>query len=110
MTVEQLSILNDPRARANDAPTAHAAASRVAPAAGALERAIVTAVAGALDPITADEIADRVCADHPGRWGRSTVLSAVSRARINGRVVPAGTGTTSRGSAAIAYLTPEQNR
>lgn len=104
---EQLSLLNEPRARAADPGTSRTAAERVAPAAGAIERAIVDAVADALHPVTADEIADRVCTDHGPRWGRTSVLSAVSRAKNNGRIVPAGTGTTSRDSSAIAYVTPE---
>lgn len=108
--VEQLSLLAEPRARAADPGTARAAAERVARAAGALERAIVDVVADALAPVTADEIADRVVVDHGTRWGRSTVLSAVSRARTSGLIVPAGTGTTSRGSTAIAYTAPEHAR
>lgn len=110
MSTEQLSLLNQPRARVADPGTARAAATRVAPAAGALERAIVDVVADALAPVTADEIADRVVVDHGIRWGRSTVLSAVSRARTSGLIVPAGTGTTSRGSTAIAYTAPERTR
>lgn len=100
---EQLQLLTEPRSRRVDASTSLLAATRVAPGTSALEEAIVTAVADALAAVTADEIADRVLVDHPARWGRSTVLTAVSRARRRGRIVPAGQGVTSRGSTAVAY-------
>jgi hypothetical protein len=107
---EQLSLLDQPRARHTDPATSRAAAVRVAPSAGALATAIVAALARAGEPITAPDIADRVTENQPGRWDRGTVLSAVSRARTAGLIVPAGTRLTPRSSEAAAYTLPENGR
>ncbi len=98
----QLSLLNEPRARATDAVTSVLAAKAMRPGAGDLEAAIVEVVRAARRPVTAEYIAHEITsATH--RWDHGGIVSAVSRASKAARIHPAGYGLTSRNRSAVTY-------
>ena len=100
--MNQLSLLNQPRARHDNPHTSEAAAESVAPASGYLESRIVDACKGAR-ALTAEQIAGILGVREPGRWDEGTIRTAVSRAAKRGLLVVDGTGTTSRGRQAVAF-------
>ncbi len=101
---QQLSLLNQPRARKNDRATSKAAASSVQHVSGYLENQIVATVA-MCGHVTAEHIARTLLQIEPGRWDEGTIRSAVSRVAKRGHIIPAGEGKTSRGSRATTWKT-----
>jgi hypothetical protein len=99
---EQLTLTSTPTARAADPSTAVDAARRVARGSDELERTIAEVVAWHGQPVVAEDIA-RAILRRTDRWTGPTIISAVTRARKRGLIVPAGEGWTSRGSRATAY-------
>ncbi len=99
---EQLVLTAQPRTRTGDPSTSVDAAGRVAKGSDELERTIAEVVAWFARPVVAEEIARIICS-RTERWTVPTIVSAVTRARRRGLIVPAGTGVTSRGSNATAY-------
>lgn len=91
MNPDQLTILDQPRARHDDPPTSKAAARRVD---AAKTRAAILGVL--TEPLTAEEIADRVIALHP-TMRRDSIVTAVSRQKNKGLIV--NTGITRASSA-----------
>lgn len=100
--MNQLSLLNQPRARHDNPHTSKAAAESVAPASGYLESRIVDACKG-ISALTAEQIAGILGVREPGRWDEGTIRTAVSRASRRGVIVPDGFGVTTRGRQAVAY-------
>lgn len=98
----QLSLLDEPRARATDPRTSRLAAQSIAPAAGDLHHQIIETVRAARRPVTAEYIAHEICANST-RWDHGGIVSAVSRAHKNGHLHPCGFGLTSRGRSAQLY-------
>lgn len=99
---EQLMLTSAPRTRHDDPSTSVDAAGRVAKGSDELERTIAEVVAWHGVPVVAEDIA-RAILRRTDRWTSPTIVSAVTRARKRGLIVPAGTGWTSRGSKAVAY-------
>ena len=99
---EQLVLTSPPRTRHDDPSTSVDAAGRVAKGSDELERTIAEVVAWLGHPVVAEDIA-RAILCRTDRWTAPTIVSAVTRARRRGLIVPAGTGVTSRGSNATAY-------
>ena len=102
MDVEQLTLAAPPRARRQDPSTSVDAAGRVGKGSDELERVIAETVRWFARPVVAEEVARIICG-RTDRWTAPTIVSAVTRARRRGLIVPAGTGVTSRGSNATAY-------
>ena len=102
MTHEQLVLTSQPSSRHDDPSTSVDAAVRVAKGSDELERTIADVVRDLARPVVAEEIAQTITA-RTDRWTAPTVVTAVTRARRRGFIVPAGTGVTSRGSNATAY-------
>lgn len=100
---EQLALLTEPRYRATDPPTSRAAAQQLSDPAGLLA-AILLAYADH-GPLTDEELAERI----PKRLYAS-VVSARSRLKKHGLVVPAGgTRPNSRGrEMAVWTLSPRE--
>ncbi len=103
---QQLSLLNQPRARKNDRATSKAAASSVQHVSGLLETLICSTLAGTKQPLTAEVIARAIEHGNPGRWDEGTIRSAVSRAAKRCLIVEAGEGKTSRGWATTWKTAP----
>jgi hypothetical protein len=99
---EQLTLTAAPRTRHDDPSTSVDAAGRVAKGSDELERTIAEVVAWHTRPVVAEDIA-RAILRRTDRWTGPTIVSAVTRARKRGLIVPAGEGWTSRGSRATAY-------
>lgn len=99
---EQLVLTAQPRTRHCDPSTSVDAAGRVAKGSEELENKIAEVVARRSTPIVAEQIA-RIIQQETDRWTGPTIVSAVTRARKRGLIVPAGTGWTSRNSRATAY-------
>jgi hypothetical protein len=99
---EQLVLAAPPPARRTDPSTSADAARRVAKGSDELERTIAEVVKWFHRPVIAEQIA-RVITGYSDRWTVPTIISAVTRARRRGLIVPAGTGQTSRGNSATAY-------
>ena len=93
-------------ARHADPVTAHEAATKVGKGSRELEDRIGQVVAAGRHPVTAESIAEMIIIEvgGPCRWTHSTIVTAVTRARRRKLIVKAGTGTTSRGSRATAYV------
>ena len=93
-------------ARHADPATAHEAATKVGKGSRELEDRIGRVVAAGRYPVTAESIAELIIIEvgGPCRWTHSTIVTAVTRARRRNLIVKAGTGITSRGSRATAYL------
>lgn len=91
----QLSFLA-PRARVDDPDTSHVAARDVAPGNEELVRRIREVMRREY-PLTAFEIAERVCESQPGRWSEGTVRTACARAGLS--VWPHAHGLSPRGRA-----------
>ena len=102
---EQLVLTATPRSRHHDPSPSADAAAKVAKGSDELERTIAEVVAYVCAPVVAEEIA-RMILRRTDRWTAQTIVSAVTRARRRGLIVPQGTGFTSRGSQACAYVVP----
>lgn len=101
MSAEQLSILDVRGARHDDPETSKAAARKVN---AAKTRAAILSVL--TEPLTAEEIADRVIAEHP-TMRRDSIVTAVSRQKKSGHVVNAGyTRSSSAGCQRIVWRLP----
>lgn len=98
----QLSLLSEPRARANDPETSKAAANIVRPTAGWMEFRIMSAF-DSYGPLTDDELTDALPEFYP-----PTVKSARSRLSKRGLLVPNGTRPSHRGRDMTVWTpTPE---
>lgn len=100
--IEQLVLTAQPSSRHRDPSTSVDAAGRVAKGSAELEDTIAEVVRWFARPVVAEEVA-RIITARTDRWTVPTIVSAVTRARRRGLIVPAGTGVTSRGSNATAY-------
>jgi len=103
--MEQLVMLAAPGVRHDNPPASSEAAERVGKGSDELERTIGEVVAYHCRPVIAEDVARMICAS-PDRWTHQTIVSAVTRARRRGLIVPSGEGVTSRGSRATAYTVP----
>lgn len=103
--MEQLVLTAQPRHRHSDPSVSADAAARIAKGSDELERTIAEVVAYIGAPIVAEDIA-RMILRRTDRWTHGSIVSAVTRARRRGLIVPSGSGVTSRGSTATAYVVP----
>lgn len=103
--IEQLVLYAAPASRHSDPDTSRRAAERVSKGSKELEAAIAAVVAQHTDALVAEQIAQHIAATSD-RWTIPSIVTAVTRARRRGLIIPAGTGTTSRGSSATAYRVP----